>query len=133
MKGFTLIELMIAVGIIAIIAAVGFPAYTGYIESARVSVMSDSIQTIRLMQDERRRDRGEYVQGTYVPGGANTLTARLGWSPDANTDLITYVIVCVDQPPADVAAGECNRTSGYTVTATHAQSTGDPISRTYTP
>ena len=34
-KGFTLIELMVAVGVLAIVAAIALPAYRGYISTAK--------------------------------------------------------------------------------------------------
>jgi len=66
-RGVTLIELMIAVAIIGIIAAGAFPIYNDYIVTARSSVMVSNIQSIHLFQEERRLDRGEYVEGTYSP------------------------------------------------------------------
>ena len=124
-RGFTLIELMITVAVISIIAAIALPFYSDYIESARKSVLTDNIQKIRLMQDERRIDLGEYVEGVYDPrpGGVKTLTTRLGWDPRKNRNAVKYELFCISD---GAVAGECARTSGYSVTATYYEVTGDP-------
>ena len=41
------------------------PQYQNYVQSARISVLNGNIQSIRLMQDERRNDLGEYIAGEY--------------------------------------------------------------------
>jgi prepilin-type N-terminal cleavage/methylation domain-containing protein len=128
-RGFTLIELMIAVGIIGIIASISFPLYTDYIDTARAATMTDNIQSIRLFQEDRKLRAGEYVEGTYDPtdpdaaGGLKTL---LGWDPRASADVITYVVECTTV----ATSPECTRNSGYTVTATHAEG-GDPVVMTF--
>ena len=99
--------------------------------TARVAVMTDGIQSIRLFEEERRLDKGEYVEGTYDPndpdaaGGLKDVTV-LGWDPRASQDVITFVVTCT----TDATSPECTRTSGYTVTATHAQG-GDPVVITF--
>ncbi len=128
--GVSLIELMVVMGVIGIILLIGAPLYQDYIAAARTSVLNDNIQTIRVMQDECRRDLGEYVEGDYVPEGTTTLTTLLGWTPRTDSDDVTYQVVCVT---AGANAGECARTSGYTVTATHSEAPSDPVSRTFNP
>lgn len=129
-QGVTLIELMVTVAIIGIIAAVAMPMYSDYIATARTAVLQDNIQTIRLMQQERRMSFGEFVEGTYAPGGATTLTTRLDWEPRSDADLITYVVTCTTD---GAKAGECARNSGYTVTATHVDAPTEPVTRSFLP
>lgn len=63
-QGFTLIELMIVVGIVAIIAAVGVPAYTNQINKAyRADAQS------ALMQLASAMERFRTVNNTYCNGG----------------------------------------------------------------
>jgi prepilin-type N-terminal cleavage/methylation domain-containing protein len=129
-RGVTLIELMIAVAIVGIIAAVALPMYNDYIVTARSSVMVSNIQSIHLFQEERRLDRGEYVEGTYSPASPTIgLAASLNWSPNTDADLITFVAVCATD---GATSPECARGSGYTITATHA-SGGDDVVRSFSP
>jgi len=51
-KGFTLVELLIVVAILGIIAAIGFPMYSGHIESAREKEAIASLQSIAMMQEQ---------------------------------------------------------------------------------
>ncbi|MDG2072163.1 MAG: prepilin-type N-terminal cleavage/methylation domain-containing protein [Pseudomonadales bacterium] len=118
-QGVTLIELMIAVAILGIITVIALPMYNDYIVTARASVMVSNIQSILLFQEERRLDRGVYVEGTYSPAVPTLgLAASLNWTPNTDADLITFVAVC-DTDGA--ISPECARGSGYTITATHVQ------------
>ncbi|MCZ6709033.1 MAG: prepilin-type N-terminal cleavage/methylation domain-containing protein [Gammaproteobacteria bacterium] len=87
-KGFTLIELMIAVAIIAILAAVAMPIYTGYVATAREGVLVNNISTIEIFQEDFQLRSGAYL---LVAANVAAINAGIGWEPRTD-DGTTYVI-----------------------------------------
>lgn len=71
-KGFTLIELVIALAIIGVLAAIAFPAYTDYVRQAR---RGDCASELVLFANAL--ERFSTARGTYVGGGANYPTQCL--------------------------------------------------------
>jgi type IV pilus assembly protein PilE len=87
--GFTLIELMIAVAVIAVISAIAFPYYTDYIETSRQGVLLSNIRTIEVFQEDFRLRTGSFYQG---PGDLAAITAAIDWEPDGDEPGTTYAI-----------------------------------------
>lgn len=80
-RGFTLIELMITVAIVAILAAVALPAYNSYIQRSRVPVALDALASFATRMEQRYQDVGNYgtaACAVSVPTAANfTVTCSI--------------------------------------------------------
>ncbi|MDR0183214.1 type IV pilin protein [Lysobacter arvi] len=88
-RGFTLIELMIVVAVVAILAGIAYPMYNDAVrKSRRGQAKADMMELMQLA--ERYRS----VNGTYKdfgkPGGDGTLADAWGKSPRTGTQY--YVI-----------------------------------------
>ena len=109
-QGFTLIELMITIAIIGILSAIAVPVYNGYIESSKVGTAKQNAVTLAGFEDTYFYENERYLAGTYIPGGADTLTAALEWKPSGDQDQFKYV----------VTAGTCGDIKKcYTITVTY--------------
>lgn len=104
-KGFTLIELMIAMAVMAIMAAIAIPSYQGYIQKVR---RSDAVTL--LMEAAGRQEKFYYRNNSYTTS-LTTLYSDLkeedrGKSPE------DYYQLSISDDPAD------NIQRTYTLTAT---------------
>jgi len=59
-RGFTLIELMIAVAVVGILASIALPSYTEYIRRSRIIEATNELATLRVRLEQYSQDNGNY-------------------------------------------------------------------------
>lgn len=115
-RGFTLIEVMMAVAIVAILTAVAYPSYRDYITRGALVDATTGLSTIRAQMERHFQDNRSYATvGTFV-------------TPCASTDATPrtfgrFVVSCSGTPTAAAftlqAVGSGN-VNGFTYTITQA-------------
>ncbi|AXQ20618.1 prepilin-type N-terminal cleavage/methylation domain-containing protein [Acinetobacter ursingii] len=100
-QGFTLIELMIVIVILAIIASIAIPSYSNYVKKAHIkAAQSDLVALSLVLENTYQRTLSYPVQTTS--NTATTKTAFSSWNPSET--IFSYKV---------------NSTAGaYTITAT---------------
>jgi type IV pilus assembly protein PilE len=94
-KGFTLIELMIVVAIIAILASIAMPAYNAYILRGKFAEAASSLAATRVKMEQYYQDQRTYAVVAGVP------------EPCVAPAMVNFTVAC------------SNRTATtYTITAT---------------
>ena len=110
-RGFTLIEVMIAMAIIAILAAIAIPNYSEYIRRSRITEAFSTLSGMRVKMEQYFQDNRTYAGSclpatvaptpaptanfTYDcpgPPGANNYTVRARGNAGTPVDGFTYTI-----------------------------------------
>ena len=66
-KGFTLMELLIAVAIVVILSGVGIPVYLKFMGSTKHSEASANLSSIKLTENSYKLSSGVYASATVAP------------------------------------------------------------------
>jgi type IV pilus assembly protein PilE len=108
-KGFTLIELMIAVAIVGILATIAYPAYSEYVVRSRIVDALGQLGALRVKQEQIYADNRNYGSSA---AGCNGLVL-----PTSSYFTFTCTWVTDDQTFLLTAAGKSGTSlSGYTFT-----------------
>ena len=105
--GFTLIEMMIVVAIIAILAAIALPAYSDYVKRARVADAVGQLSDMRVKMEQLFQDRRSYDK-------CGDLVAPL----PASTPNFTYACTTKTATAYEITATGQNTMSGFTYAIT---------------
>ena len=76
-KGFTILELLVVITIVAIVSAVGYPNFMEWSEDRKVRKASEQIASMLTnINTQLQRGNFQYVQFQIIPGGTSTTTIR---------------------------------------------------------
>ena len=104
--GFTLIELMVTVAVVAILAAIALPAYTDYVIRGRIPQATNNLAGMRVKLEQYFQDNR-----TYVGACASGTVAELPASDD-----FTYTCPTLTATAYTVQAAGTGTMNGFTYT-----------------
>jgi type IV pilus assembly protein PilE len=105
-RGFTLIELMITVAIVAILAAVALPAYGDYVRRGQLPEAFAGMSDLRVKMEQYYQDNRNYGAAQCADSGPPSWSNGAGTLTYAGSQFFTF------------ACAVTNGGQGYTITAT---------------
>ena len=109
MRGFTFIELLIAIAIIGILTAVAVPQYKGYLDNTRLQNAISNLRAIYMKEQEYYTNNNAF----YSPGACGNNAADINTNLFSGQNIIndSYFTYCVTQTTTDDFTAKATRTS----------------------
>lgn len=122
-RGFTLVELMVALAIFAIVAAIAFPSYRSQVAKGRRADAKQSVMEVAQLLERFYSERGTYAGATLGSGGLYPSSSRQGFYTlaIANASADGYSLSAT---PTGAQAGDACGSYGYDQTGTASVSGG---------
>ncbi len=114
-NGFTLIELMVTVAVLAILASIALPSYAGYVRRGHLADGQKILATYALAQEQFFQNNNSYLR---VGGACGADTGSR-----YNTDTRNFTLSCsatADSFTATLAGNAGSRVAGFTYTINEA-------------
>ncbi|HVJ63607.1 MAG TPA: type IV pilin protein [Tahibacter sp.] len=110
-RGFTLIELMVAVAVVAILSMIALPAYNDYVRRSKLVEAQSGLQDFRVRMEQYFQDNRNYGTG----GGCGLAIATL-----ESAQYFDFTCTRTAGPPEDYTATATGKTAagvaGFTFT-----------------
>ena len=119
-QGFTLIEVMITVAIVAILSAIAIPAYQDYVLRARTTEATNALSDMRLKMERFYQDNRRF---DAVPPACSLNTVA---PPPAPTAHFTYACNVIGRDAYTVAANGTGSMTGFTFLIDEANTRSTP-------
>ena len=142
-KGFTLIELMIAIAIVGILLSLAIPTYQDYTVRAKISEAMNVASSLKVMVSEYYITMAELPENADVAGIDTTFSTEyisaIGYSKEGDDDSRAMIRLTLSENVSEEVAGKAlvltatPQTGSLRWTCGHDQSESDPVDSKYLP
>jgi type IV pilus assembly protein PilE len=115
--GFTLIEVMITVAIIAILASVALPSYNNYVRRGQVQEAFGNLAAFRLRMEQYYQDNRSYANTTTAAACGSSTTEALNTAAKLGGEIKYFTYSC--------STADSGQSYVITATGSSGQATGN--------
>ena len=100
--GFSLVELMVAVAIMALLAAIAIPNFSRFSMRAKASESSNNLAAIRTCEVSYEAENDDFMACAATPDGGGTSDARIAWDSGTGGGMQEFEDIGFNEPKSPV-------------------------------